>query len=44
MAKWLYPERAAALDPQGTLDALYGQFLDLDNTGAFWTSPAAPAK
>ncbi|UAN03573.1 ABC transporter substrate-binding protein [Achromobacter mucicolens] len=44
MAKWLYPERAAALDPQGTLDALYRQFLDLDSTGAFWTTPAAPAK
>lgn len=44
MAKWLYPERAAALDPQATLDALYGQFLDLDNAGAFWTSPAATAK
>jgi iron complex transport system substrate-binding protein len=44
MAKWLYPERAAALDPQGTLDTLYRQFLDLDNAGAYWTAPTAPAK
>ncbi|MNT87649.1 hypothetical protein D3C72_2280960 [compost metagenome] len=44
MAKWLYPERAAALDPQGTLDTLYRRFLDLDNAGAYWTAPAAPAK
>lgn len=44
MAKWLYPERAAALDPQGTLDTLYRQFLDVDNAGAYWTAPAAAPK
>ncbi|WMD22318.1 ABC transporter substrate-binding protein [Achromobacter seleniivolatilans] len=41
MAKWLYPERAAALDPEGTLDALYSQFLDTDKAGTYWTAPAA---
>ena len=44
MAKWLYPERAATLDPQATLDALYRQFLDVDNAGAYWTAPAAAPK
>jgi len=45
MTKWLYPERAAALDPQATLDALYRQFLDVDNAGTYWTAPAAaPAR
>ncbi|MEN4918348.1 ABC transporter substrate-binding protein [Achromobacter spanius] len=44
MAKWLYPERAVALDPQATLDALYRQFLDVDNAGAYWTAPAAAPK
>ena len=41
MTTWLYPERAASLDPQGTLDALYRQFLDVDNAGTYWTAPAA---
>lgn len=45
MTKWLYPERAAALDPQASLDALYRQFLDVDNAGTYWTAPAAaPAR
>lgn len=44
MAKWLYPDQAAALDPQATLDTLYRDFLDVDNTGAYWTAPAAAAK
>ncbi|EHK66789.1 ABC transporter substrate-binding protein [Achromobacter arsenitoxydans] len=44
MAKWLYPERAAALDPQATLDTLYRRFLDVDNAGAYWTAPAATPK
>lgn len=45
MTKWLYPERAAALDPQASLDALYHQFLDVDNAGTYWTAPAAtPAR
>lgn len=43
MTTWLYPERAASLDPQGTLDALYRQFLDVDGAGAYWTAPAAAA-
>ncbi|MNV69435.1 hypothetical protein D3C71_1623450 [compost metagenome] len=41
MTTWLYPERAASLDPQGTLDALYRQFLDVDGAGTYWTAPAA---
>ncbi len=40
MAKWLYPERAAALDPRATLDALYRDFLDVDGAGTYWTAPA----
>jgi len=40
MAKWFYPERAAELDPEATLDALYRQFLDVDSAGAYWTAPA----
>jgi len=45
MTKWLYPERAAALAPQASLDALYRQFLDVDNAGTYWTAPAAaPAR
>ncbi len=45
MTKWLYPERAATLDPQASLDALYRQFLDVDNAGTYWTAPAAaPAR
>lgn len=40
MAQWFYPERAAELDPQATLDALYRQFLDVDGAGAYWTAPA----
>lgn len=40
MAQWFYPERAAELDPQATLDALYRQFLDVDSAGAYWTAPA----
>ena len=41
MTTWLYPARAAALDPQATLDALYRQFLDVDNAGTYWTTPSA---
>lgn len=41
MTTWLYPARAAALDPQATLDALYRQFLDVDNAGTYWTAPSA---
>lgn len=41
MAKWLYPERAAALDPHATLDTLYRDFLDLDGAGTYWTAPVA---
>lgn len=40
MAKWLYPERAAALDPRATLDTLYRDFLDVDGAGTYWTAPA----
>jgi iron complex transport system substrate-binding protein len=40
MAKWFYPERAAALNPQETLDTLYRQFLNVDNAGTYWTAPA----
>ncbi|WP_454673978.1 ABC transporter substrate-binding protein [Achromobacter pestifer] len=40
MAQWFYPERAAVLDPQGTLDTLYRQFLDVDSAGTYWTAPA----
>lgn len=39
MAKWLYPERAAALDPRATLDTLYRDFLDVDGAGTYWTAP-----
>ncbi|KAG1254878.1 hypothetical protein G6F65_016861 [Rhizopus arrhizus] len=38
MTKWLYPERAAALAPQASLDALYRQRIMLSTTTA-----AAPA-
>jgi iron complex transport system substrate-binding protein len=40
MAKWFAPDRAAELDPEATLDALYRQFLDVDSAGAYWTAPA----
>lgn len=41
MAKWLYPERAAALDPDATIATLYRDFLDVDGAGTYWTAPAA---
>lgn len=41
MAKWLYPERAAALDPDATLATLYRDFLDVDGAGTYWTAPVA---
>lgn len=40
MTKWLYPDRAAALDPRATLDTLYRDFLDVDGAGTYWTAPA----
>lgn len=41
MAKWLYPDRAGALDPDATLATLYRDFLDVDGAGTYWTAPAA---
>lgn len=41
MAKWLYPERAAALDPDATMATLYRDFLDVDGAGTYRTAPAA---
>jgi len=41
MAKWLYPVRAAALDPDATLATLYRDFLDVDGAGTYWTAPSA---
>lgn len=38
IAKWLYPEDFADLDPQATLDTLHNQFMPYKNSGQFWAS------
>lgn len=38
MAKWLYPERFAGLDPRATLQGLYDRFMPVPLSGVYWTS------
>ena len=38
IAKWLYPEDFADLDPQATFDRMHEQFMPYDNSGQFWIS------
>lgn len=44
MAKWFYPDRAAALNPEDTLDSLARQFLNGADVGTYWTVPAAASQ
>ena len=37
MAKWLYPELFADLDPQATLKALYARHQPIPLQGVYWT-------
>lgn len=38
MAKWLYPDLFADLDPQATMQALYTRHLPIALSGVYWTS------
>ncbi len=38
LAKWVHPEKFAALDPQHTLDEINQQFLDTPLAGQYWIS------
>jgi iron complex transport system substrate-binding protein len=38
MAKWLYPQQFAQLDPQATLQSLYQNFMPIPLRGVYWTS------
>ncbi|ADJ65853.1 iron ABC transporter substrate-binding protein [Herbaspirillum seropedicae] len=40
LAKWFYPQRAAALHPEATQAELYRRFLSVDGQGTYWTAPA----
>lgn len=42
IAKWLYPDDFADLDPQDTLDRLHEKFMPYEASGQFWLS-AKPA-
>jgi len=44
MAKWFYPDRAAALNPEDTLDSLARQFLNGADVGTYWTVPGAASQ
>jgi iron complex transport system substrate-binding protein len=39
-AKWFYPKRAANIDPEASLNALYTHFVKLNRNGIYWTTPA----
>ncbi|MEL6294738.1 MAG: ABC transporter substrate-binding protein [Pseudomonadota bacterium] len=43
IAKWLYPDDFADLDPQDTFDRMHAKFMPYDNSGQFWLSASAPA-
>lgn len=36
-AKWFYPQKFAALDPEQTQKQMYKQFLAVEPTGTYWT-------
>ncbi|MEM9550591.1 MAG: ABC transporter substrate-binding protein [Pseudomonadota bacterium] len=38
IAKWLYPDDFADLDPQETFDRMHAKFMPYDNSGQFWLS------
>lgn len=38
MARWLYPERFADLDPRATLQGLYSRHMPITLTGVYWTA------
>ena len=38
IAKWLYPEAFADLDPQAVLDEMHNRFMPYANSGHFWIS------
>lgn len=38
IAKWLYPELFADLDPEATLARIFTEFQAIDQTGAYWVS------
>ncbi|MEL7213162.1 MAG: ABC transporter substrate-binding protein [Pseudomonadota bacterium] len=38
IAKWLYPEHFADLDPQETFDRMHAKFMPYENSGQFWLS------
>jgi iron complex transport system substrate-binding protein len=44
MAKWFYPERTSALNPEDTLDTLARQFLNGADVGTYWTVPGAASQ
>jgi len=44
MAKWFYPDQAAALNPEDTLDSLARQFLNGADVGTYWTVPGAASQ
>lgn len=44
MAKWFYPDRAGALNPEDTLDSLARQFLNGADVGTYWTVPGAASQ
>ena len=41
MAKWLYPERFADLDPRRTLEEMYRRFQPIPLDGEYWVGPVA---
>ncbi|MEL6596406.1 MAG: ABC transporter substrate-binding protein [Pseudomonadota bacterium] len=38
IAKWLYPDDFADLDPQDTFDRMHAKFMPYENSGQFWLS------
>lgn len=44
MAKWFYPERTGALNPEDTLDTLARLFLNGADVGTYWTVPGAASQ
>ena len=38
MAKWINPQKLAALDPQHTLQEINQQFLGMPLQGSYWIS------